>query len=159
MAAEFEVQGKQYRSTKMSARKQFHVARKLGPIFSKLGLGAVRKQDGEAKAFDMMDLLEPAVDALAEMSEADCDFVFDHCLAVVQVYDSNRWVNIWNDQAKRLAFEDIDLMVMIQISMHVLKDNLGNFINAPALTSSTSPEPGLNIPANSSLSPMARTGF
>lgn len=139
--ADFNVGDFSYRSGKLSAFVQFHVARKLGPILAKLGprLGPTEK------ATTMMDLLEPAVDALAEMPEADCDYVLHRCLAVVQRQVGTAWQNVWNDGAKRMMFEDIDLSSMIQIAMQVLGDNLGNFIGAPVLNSTKPSQPGLSI--------------
>jgi hypothetical protein len=160
--ADFKVGDHNYRCGKMSARVQFHVARKLGPILAKLGPGVTdtRSKD-ENKPFNMIDLLEPAVDALAEMPENDCDYVLDRCMAVVQRQVGTAWQNIWNESAKKLIFEnDIDLSAMIQIAVHVLGDNLGNFIGAPVSTTSLPPQPGLNTHLKDSLvSPMGKTGF
>ncbi len=132
---DFKVGEYNYRSGRLTAFQQFHVARKLGPILAKLGPSSGRE------GLSMIDLLEPAVDALAEMPEADCDYVLRRCLSVVQRQVGTAWQSVWNDSAKRLMFEDIDLAAMIQISMQVLGDNLGNFISAPA-SNTTLPQSG-----------------
>jgi hypothetical protein len=143
--AEFEVAGKQYRSAKMNAFQQFHVARKLGPIFAKLGPNAIRT-DPDAS---LIDMLEPVVDALAAMPEEDCNYILFRCLAVVQRGDAGRWTPIWNENAKRLMFEDIDMSEMIQICMQVLGDNLGPFIAAPGLNTIQPQSPMSDTPQNS----------
>lgn len=148
---DFEVSGIQYRSGKMNARQQFHVARKLGPILAKIG-------PSNKSNLTMIQLLEPAVDALAEMPEKDCDYVLNRCLAVVRRQSGTGWARVFDEQSEKMLFEDIDLAAMIQIAMNVLGDNLGNFIGAPASASTAPPQPGSNTQVNLSPSPMARTG-
>jgi hypothetical protein len=155
--AEFEVTGNQYRSRKMTAFQQFHVARKLGPIFAKIGPSAqavVANPDTT-----MVDLLAPIIDALAAMPEDDCNYILHHCLAMVQRFQGgSAWANVWSEPAKRMIFEDIDLAAMVQITLEVLKDNLGNFMNMPAQNSSQPPLPESSTPANLSAFPMVKTG-
>jgi hypothetical protein len=147
--AEFDVNGVKYRSGKMNAFQQFHVTRKLGPILAKLGPSLVDKTKPDSS---MLEMLEPVLDALAEMPETDCDYVLHRCLAVVQRAadrDANIWTPVWNEPAKKLMFNDIDMAAMIQISIQVLGDNLGNFINAPASTTLQQNLPGSVSQGNS----------
>jgi hypothetical protein len=165
----FEVNGVKYASTKLNAFQQFHVLRKLGPVIAKLGPSflmaapqVVTHADGSTTTtptniFDDMTKMAPALEALSEMSESDCDFVLHRCLAVTKRFqEPNHWVNIWHDQVKRLQFEDIDLATMMQITIHVLGESLAGF--SPGVgTSFGAPLSAASGPSNSSPLPMVRT--
>lgn len=158
--AEFTVGDKQYRSGKLNAFEQFHIARKIAPILSKMG---ETKKDKDANASpgqaDLAGLLSPMLDALAEMPEEDCNYVLYRCLGVVQRHQGgSMWAPVWNPSAKRLQFEDIDMQVMIQITMNVLGDNLGNFLNTPVPALGEQASPELNTPQNLSPFPTTKTG-
>lgn len=128
----------------MNAFQQFHTARKLGPIFSKMGADTIRT-DPDAT---LVQMLEPIVDALAAMSEEDCNYILHRCLSVVEREDSGRWAPIWIDHAKRLQYQDIDMTAMIQITLQVLTDNLGPFIAAPSSAITPQPSPGSTTQLN-----------
>lgn len=84
-----------------------------------------------------VDLLAPMLEALAEMPEADCNYILSKCLSVVQrAVGGGRWSAVWNENANRMMFEDLDLALLIQLTLEVLQENLGNFLSAPASTSS-----------------------
>lgn len=126
---EFSIGENYYSSGKLNAFQQFHVARKLGPILVKMGPVAAQALSNPDAG---IDLLGPVLEALAEMSEEDCNFVLSRCLSVVKRRQGNGpWAAVWHDGAKRLLFEDIDMPVMIQIAMQVIGDNLGSFLGAP----------------------------
>lgn len=153
---EFEVDGIQYRSGKMNALQQFHVGRKLAPIFGKMGPSLMGIDNPDTAT---MDLLSPILNSLAEMPEDDCNYILFRCLAVVQRYQPpNAWAQVWNEPAKRLMFDDIDMKAMLQITWHVLEDNLGNFLLAPNSTSRQPPQEGSNTLANLSPFPTAKIG-
>ena len=123
---EFEIGGNYYRASKLNAFQQLHVSRKLTGVLPKI-LPAMLAAT-EAVGGDLTSLLtafEPAAEALAAMPEADVDFVFHTCLAVVQRQQGTAWSAIWNAQAKLLQFDDIDLPAMAEIVFKVLQDSLG----------------------------------
>ncbi len=151
--ADFAIEDKNYRTArKLSAFEQFHCARKLAPLLNKFG-ATVPSMNAA-----LPDLLAPIVDALAAMSEEDCNYILYRCLAVVQRQQGQTWATIWNTTANRLMFDDIDMGTMIQVAMQVLSENLGNFINAPSSTSATATSTDSDIPANLSAFPMVKTG-
>src|SRR3954454_7791875 len=113
--AEFRIGDHQYRTRgKMNARAQFHVARRLAPAVSQLATLAPPLQSaaegGDGLAVEMF--ARPLTDALAKMSDTDCDYVLDHCLGIVQRLQGGNgaatqvWSDIWNARASRLQFED-----------------------------------------------------
>jgi len=153
--AEFEINGVHYRSGKMNAFQQFHVARKLGPILARMGTVLSTTDMGQ----EWLNHLEPLIEAIAQMPEEDCNYVLYRCLAVVaRQQGPELWSPVWSEQAKRLMFEDIDLAAMIQITINVLGDNLSGFFNAPQSNSTPSTSTVSNTPVNSSAFPTAKTG-
>jgi hypothetical protein len=143
---EFTVGEHRYRSRKLNARQQFHVARRLGPLFGQLlTLGPALAQateprtNGEdtsdtATARAAGDALEAFTLALARVPDADCDYVLDRCMEATQRLQGGNgsgvaWADVWNQRANRLMFDDIDLPAMMQIASEVLRDNLSGFFS------------------------------
>jgi len=143
MSIEFEIAGHRYRAEKLDAFKQLHVSRKIAPIVPKLlpmflkfsTMGDSMKADlaGMASAF------EPLAQALAEMPDADCEYVFNACLGVVARHQQGNWASIWTNGG--LMFDDIDLGVMVQIAAKVIWDSLGNFIQGLLENKGAGPTP------------------
>jgi hypothetical protein len=123
---EFEINGQTYRSSKLNARQQFHVSRRLAPV-----LGGLATASGSA-AEDFAHFLQPIADAVAKMSDDDCDYILDTCLAVVQRQQGTAWAQIF--VAKNIMFEDIDMAAMLQIAAKVIQENLGSFFHASAVS-------------------------
>ena len=124
---DFEIAGQQYRSGKMDAFRQFHVSRRLAPVLSGLAAGASAAAGGDPEQ-EFAAFLQPLVNGIASMSDADCDYVLHACLGVVKRQQGNAWAPIFITQGNSLMFDDIDLAVMLQIASRVIQDNLGNFI-------------------------------
>lgn len=151
--AEFSIGDNQYRSGRMNAFQQFHVARKLGPVLAKIGPAIMQASDQ-----DWLARLEPLVEAMAAMPEEDCNYILTRCLAVVSRFQGAAWAQVWNEPAKRLMFEDIDMSVMIQIAIQVLGDNLSNFFTVPPSSLSPLASQAFDTLPNSFTSTMGKTG-
>jgi len=117
---EFEISGQTYRSGKLNARKQFHVARRLAPVLGGLADASAAGAESFSK------FLQPIADAISHMSDADCDYVLDNCLAVVSRQQGTAWAPIMAS-SKAIMFDDIDVGVMLKIAAKVIQGNLGNF--------------------------------
>jgi len=128
---DFEINGQQYRSGKLNARQQFHVARRLAPVLGGLATASQGKTDNFAT------FLQPIADAIAGMSDADCDYVLDNCLAIVQRQQGSSWANIFVNKAQ--MFDDIDMGVMLQIASKVITENLGGFFQGSAASLLSTP--------------------
>lgn len=150
---EFRIGDVLYRTRhKMSARQQFHVARRLAPLIGQVVSLApmlktamteplpVATDDPEAQAkieatqaAQIEALIIPLSAALARISDEDCDYVLDQCMSVVQRNSGNgqgpAWSDIWNPRANRLMFEDIELPAMMQIAAEVIRENLEGFFS------------------------------
>jgi hypothetical protein len=114
--SEFEVDGQTYRSGKMSARTQFHVLRRMAPIVGPLQ--AMSASPGAAET------LAALVEAIGSLSDEASDYIMDNCLAVVdRKQGETGWAKIKPAGGSAIMFADIDLMAMLQIASHVLRDN------------------------------------
>jgi hypothetical protein len=130
MSLEFEIAGQRYRAEKLDAFKQLHVSRKIAPIIPKL-LPMFLKfaEQGDSMKADlagMAEAFEPLAQALADMSDADCEYVFNACLGVVARHQQGNWASVWSGGS--LMFDDIDMGIMVQIAAKVIWDSLGGFI-------------------------------
>jgi hypothetical protein len=153
---EFRIGMHTYRSRKLNARQQFHVARRLAPLVGQLltlgpALAQIQSVPSDtapddaavaatAKAFETA--LEALSTGLARIPDNDCDYVLDHCMGVTQRSAGNGgapvWSDIWNERAHRLMFDDITLPEMMQIAVEVLRDNLADFFSLlPVATTPT----------------------
>lgn len=118
---QFEVNGQTYRSSKMNARTQFHVLRRVAPAVAQLT--AFSTGEGGAAA------LPALVDAISKLSDEATDYVLDQCLAVVERRqgEAGGWQKVLpaglSIAQGRLQFADIDMMAMLQIVSYVLRDN------------------------------------
>jgi len=129
---EIEYAGIKYRTGKLDAFKQFHLFRKLMPLFSGMGETAAT----QAMATDASNTNENAVrwaalgpvsQAIAEMSQTDSEFIIRTCLGACQRQNpAGQWVAVTTPQGA-IMFEDIDLLGMLQLSFAVLQDNLSSF--------------------------------
>jgi hypothetical protein len=131
----FEIKDRQYQAGRLSAMQQFHIARRLAPVITRMG---------EAGSFDleqlkagggMLKAIQPLADAVAALPDVDCDYVIKLCLAVTMRKQNDVWVHIWHKQADKLMFEDIDMFEMLLIVSHILRDSIGAFFPAAGLSS------------------------
>lgn len=137
---EFEINGNTYRSAKLDAFAQFHIARRLAPVQA-----ALFKAGTEASSLSEQQAGEKAMAGLAEavagMPDADCDFVLAKCLGVVQRKQDSGWSNITAAGGKAMTFSDIDMMTMLLITRQVIEENLGGFFGESADPSPSPPSP------------------
>lgn len=124
--ATFKVNNTEYSSRKMDAFKQFHVARRLGPIFSTIAQAfKTANLDFKGDVFDAIEIFEPFCGALAELKDADAEYVLNACLSVCQRNNNSVWSEVM--VGGHLMFSDIDMPSMLQITWNVLQDNFSSF--------------------------------
>ena len=133
--SEFEINGQAYRAARLDAFKQFHIARRLAPLHA----GLSKAMEGGAMG---EDAFSPAIaEAVAGMPDADCDYILQSCLAVVQRRQGDRWASIMAVGGRALQFDDIDMGAMLQIAGQVITENLGGFFGASADPSAATSPP------------------
>jgi len=131
---EVEYNGIKYRTGKLDAFKQFHLFRKLMPLFSGMGeTAAMQVMGGETEVNEnavRWAALGPISQAVSEMSQSDSEFILRTCLSVcLRQNPTGQWVKFTAPNGE-LMFEDLDLMGMLQLTFAVIQDNLGNFFPA-----------------------------
>lgn len=126
--SDFTISGQNYKSGKMDAFTQFHVSRRLAPVFTDLQSAFT---DGAA---DWTKGVDAAVGAISKMSDADSEYVLKSCLNVTQRQVGQAWSPV--QVQGRMQYQDIDMSVMLQIAWRVLQENLSPFLTGlPGLSS------------------------
>jgi hypothetical protein len=125
---ELEIGMRKYRTGKLDAFKQFHLVRKLLPLFSGLGeTTATLSPSGDASFWNS---LGPVAQAISDMSVEDSEWIIKTCLSMCSTFNGRTWVPVMTPQGD-FMFEDMDLQAMLQLAFAVIQDNLGAFFPAP----------------------------
>lgn len=128
---ETELGGHTYRIGKLDAFKQFHVSRKIAPMLPRLvpALMQISKDGAAGDGFSKLaDSLAPFADALASMEDETAEYVIGTCLSAVHRKQGSSWASVWSSQAKATMFDDMDLSTLVPLVVHVIRENLGSFI-------------------------------
>lgn len=144
---ELQIGERSYRTGKLNAFKQLHVARRVAPVLMSLGkslellLGSVESKKDETQAAPpsedvsikdakAMVAILPLAEALAAMREEDVDYVINSCLAVCEIQQGNGWQRVQAGNG-RLMFDFIELPAMMELTMAVIRENLVPFFPTP----------------------------
>jgi hypothetical protein len=129
---EFELNGESYKASKLPARKQFHIARRLMPVIGQLV--------GAGKGGSEMETLANFCNGISSLSDEEADYVLFGLLASVQRKQPSGlgYAKIVAEQ--NVMFEDINNMKdMLFIAWQTARYNFSDFL--AALPSA------LNVPA------------
>ena len=135
---EFDINGVDYRATKLSVFDQLKVCRKLLPVLSSIvpDLALLRETaattagDREKTSQVISTILPKIADVVAGMPEEDVNAILFPCLSVVtRKAITGNWTPVFSNGS--LMFDDIDLFTMLNIAGRVAADNLGNFLPVP----------------------------
>lgn len=147
---ELPIGEKLYRTGKLNAFKQLHVARRVAPVLLSMGksleliLGMAAQKKTEAEGLESKPAKEdisradaqaivavlPLAEAFAAMKEEDVDYVINACLSVCELRQGDAWQRVQASNG-RLMFDFIDLPVMMELAMAVIKENLVPFFPSP----------------------------
>lgn len=116
-----------YRVGKLNALQQFHITRRLMPALAAVGLSfqALKEASQGKDGGGIMEAVEKASEVLAKMTDDDANYVIFTCLGAVTRLSGAGYAKISQGQA--LAFEDIDMMIMIRLVVEVVRQNLQGF--------------------------------
>lgn len=123
---EREIEGRTYRIYKMPVMVQWQVAKKLAPVVARMG-PVLPEALGKGSMGDMVTALAPLAGAIADMPDADSDFVFDRTLRAVKVYEAGVESDFWNDKLRAPQYADVSLPTLLQLVMEVLGASLAGF--------------------------------
>lgn len=151
----FEIHGVSYQSDKIPARIQLHIGRRLINLLPRIRplaiawasaevaeleakkvapeetseqqlSSAAKKSEQFSKLRD--ELFDELAEALSHMNDADCDYVYDQCLAVTYRLDGlGGRQAMWNKAARREMFDDLNAVDLLTLVVTVLQANLSNF--------------------------------
>lgn len=132
-----------YAIGKLNARQQFHVARKIGPavfalttaraqVMKALPGGMPKDDEAFSKVAEeaLGSVFKGLAEALAQMSEADVDYLINICMSACQRKQQGGWQNVIAPNGS-FMFDDIDVKILLRLTLEVIKENLGSFFAAP----------------------------
>lgn len=126
---EFDIKGVKYRTAKLSVFEQLKVSRKLLPVLAGM-VSEFRSVQEKIANKDtegaLSGILPKIADAVSDMSDEDVNAILFPCLSVVSREHMKGWVQVC--QQGQMAFDDIDLLTMLQLVARVVADSLGNFL-------------------------------
>ncbi|TCL04219.1 phage tail assembly chaperone [Sodalis ligni] len=120
---EFELKGKQYRTSALGVFDQLKVSRKLLPVIADM-LGELK--NGETS---LLDALPKIAQTIAALKDEDCDAILFPCLAVARRKQGNHWTPVFDPSSDTLMFDDLELMDVLHIVANVVGESLGNFFH------------------------------
>lgn len=126
---EFDIKGVKYRTAKLSVFEQLKVSRKLLPVLAGMvsEFRSVQEKIASKDAEGAMSAILPRIaDAVSDMSDEDVNAILFPCLSVVSREHMKGWIPVC--QQGVMAFDDIDLLTMLQLVARVVADSLGNFL-------------------------------
>lgn len=126
---ELTIKGENYRIAKLSVFEQLNVSRKLLPVIAGIitNFSAVRENMLAKDTDGALNAIVPKIaDAVATLSDDDVDAILFPCLQVVSRQHMKAWVPVCRQ--RDMAFDDIELPVMLQLVARVVADSLGNFL-------------------------------
>lgn len=147
--SEFDLGADTYRIGKLNAFQQFHLSRKVAPViptlipvFLKLkesakelsaavAAGSVDDAVGKPLSGDLEGLaalMQPFADGIADMPDEAAEFILSTCLGAVQRKQGTSWFPVWNASQNICMFDDLDLGVMLKLSVRVITESLGPFL-------------------------------
>jgi hypothetical protein len=147
--AECEINGVKYSTGQLNARMQWNITRRISPIISEV-LPALRQyteapiivpsangalpDDGQARADAderLITVLQPFMDALSKLTDEQSDYIIDTCLKVATRArpDNSGWTKLMTPDGQFL-FADVDMRVMLELTVRTIMDNLSDFTAA-----------------------------
>jgi hypothetical protein len=133
--AEFEIDGVEYISTKMDAKTQVKLLKRLAPLLPAIRSVAVlmaSSDAGEGQS-NQDEAFKKLVDGLHEISDDDLDFVIDETLSLVKVKEKGGWAPVWSRAAGRAMNEDaFGIEIMFPCIARVIQAEFGRFFPTSA---------------------------
>ena len=106
-------------SGKLDVFSQMHLVRKLGAALPVLeGMTDTRNASKDKTLLTVL--------MLANISDADSEFVVKKCLSVVTRKQGSSFAKLQTPDG-HMMFDDISLSAMLEITVAVIEENLGNF--------------------------------
>ena len=118
--SELQIGENVYVSGKLDAFTQLHIARKLGPALP-IVEGLVQPENATKDKSILTVLM------LSHINDADVEYIIRKCLSVVTRRQAGGTLAKVSAADGTLMFDDITMSQMMEISMGVVEENLGDF--------------------------------
>lgn len=127
-----------YQIGRLPAMSQFHVTRRIAPVLASMGVSVVSalRSGGDVDESNLSAIMGTASELVAKMSNEDVEYVIFTCLSVVRKRQGDRWAAVVN--GRNFQFQDMDMPLMLRLTVAVLKENMGSFFQQPTADTSTS---------------------
>ena len=128
---EIEIGGNAYQIGRIDAMRQLHVSRRVVPVLIAAGISiadVVKSGAGTEGDAWLMRVADKALDVVAKMSNEDVEYVVQTSLSVAKrrpVGGDGPWALVMN--GKQFQFQDMDMRTMVQVTLAVLRENMGGF--------------------------------
>ena len=130
-----QIDGINYRATKMLPREQHHLFRRLTPLLASVGTPLLGLLDEDADRgvimANIVQALGPLTDALSSMDDATVDYILDACLTHVERQDAGvgTWHPIYVRQPRGAIrmYADLGSGAELRLCNEVIKLNLSGF--------------------------------
>ncbi len=133
---DFKIGNREFKLLKLDTFKQFHIARRIGPIIGdlipiahklrSLSLDTDDKLSEEQKLEALAPILQPLIDGFSKLSDQDADFVLMGLCSAVEMKNSGVWSRVVHEKAG-LMFQDLELPELLQIAGRAFQFNLAAF--------------------------------
>lgn len=142
---EIELNGNTYRVEKLTAMEQFHVSRRIAPIVPTIipifaGLAGSPEESFLEKLPSMSGAIQSFADGIATMPDEASEYVLSTCLSVVRRKVDQGWAPVWSKSHRVPMFDDIDISILLNLAIRVIKDSLNPFIQGLVSSQKMSPE-------------------
>jgi hypothetical protein len=139
---EFTIGTRSYRTTRLNAFKQLHIARRLVPIIAKIpdmiGLTLDQclagKEEMASKLSDNLGAIRLDVigETIAGLKDEDVNYVLSTCVEAVEIKEPQGlgWSRVSKDG--HLMYDFVGAKEMLVFAAHVIKDNLSDFFSDSA---------------------------
>lgn len=124
---EVTIGGESYRLEKLTTFEQFHLSRKIAPLMPPL-VPVFMQLDENVSVDKLMEVMAPLTEELANMDDKAAEYVMATALGAVRKQQGDKWMPVWNKDAKTLMFTDMDLGTAMELVYRVVADSLGPFI-------------------------------
>lgn len=118
---EFEINDKTYRVSKLNAKKQFHIVRRLSPVLGTLAAAL----DDDIKG---LEAIPSIANAISTLSDNDADYCIFNLLSVIKRKQDKGlgWGPI-TTTGDQIMYDDITLQVMMRLVWKSLYFNFHDF--------------------------------
>ena len=124
---ELKIGEQMYRSGRLSAFQQLHIARRMAPF-----LGRLAAMDGRDAGKDSAAIVADIAGAVATLNDEDVEYILNVCLEVTERRQpGGSWAPLRRKGAT--MFGDVSLPAMLSIASEVIRENLADFFSDPAL--------------------------